>query len=235
VRKAARDKKDETSFALKYVKRAFDLVAAAAALVVLSPGLALISFLIKVTSRGPVFFLQERTGQEGRPFFIFKFRTMVKDAPQLGPDLTGAGDPRITRIGAFLRVTKLDELPNLINVVRGEMSLVGPRPDLPRFMSALTPEHRRILRFRPGLTGPTQLRYIAEEEFLSPVNIDENYVDNILVDKLASDLAYVSNWSLGKDFLLIMYTPVALLYKVFGRAAKLFPVYRTGPPEKKVK
>jgi lipopolysaccharide/colanic/teichoic acid biosynthesis glycosyltransferase len=235
VRKAARDKKDEASFGLNYVKRAFDLVGAAAALVVLSPAFAVIAFLIKVTSAGPVFFRQERTGKEGKPFFIFKFRTMVKDAPQLGPDLTGAGDPRITRVGNFLRVTKLDELPNLINVVRAEMSLVGPRPDLPRFMSALTPEHRRILRFRPGITGPTQLRYIAEEEFLSPVNIDENYVDNILVDKLASDSAYVSNWSLGEDFLLILYTPVALLYKVFGRAAKLFPMYRASPPGKRVK
>jgi lipopolysaccharide/colanic/teichoic acid biosynthesis glycosyltransferase len=235
VRKAARDNKDEVSFGLKYAKRAFDLVGAAAALTVLSPAFAVIAFLIKITSAGPVFFRQERTGKEGKPFFIFKFRTMVKDAPQLGPDLTGAGDPRITRVGNFLRVTKLDELPNLINVVRGEMSLVGPRPDLPRFMSALTPEHRRILRFRPGITGPTQLRYIAEEEFLSPVNIDDNYVDNILVDKLASDSAYVSNWSLGEDFLLILYTPVALLYKVFGRAAKLFPLYRARPPGKRVK
>ena len=235
VRRTARDKKDEASFGLKYVKRAFDLVGAAAALAVLSPAFAVIAFLIKVTSAGPVFFRQERTGKEGKPFFIFKFRTMVKDAPQLGPDLTGAGDPRITRVGNFLRVTKLDELPNLINVVRGEMSLVGPRPDRPRFMSALTPEHRRILRFRPGITGPTQLRYIAEEEFLSPVNIDENYVDNILVDKLASDSAYVSNWSLGEDFLLILYTPVALLYKVFGRAAKLFPLHRASPPGKRVK
>ncbi len=229
------DQKDDASVGRKYVKRAFDLVGATAALIVLSPAFALIAFLIKLTSPGPVFFRQERTGENGKPFFILKFRTMVKDAPQLGPDLTGAGDPRITRVGNFLRVTKLDELPNLVNVVRGEMSLVGPRPDLPRFMSALTLEQRKILTFRPGITGPTQIRYVAEEELLSPVNIDENYVDNILADKLASDLSYVSNWSLAEDLLLILYTPVALLYKVFGRAAKLFPLYRAGPPGKRAK
>ncbi len=230
-----RTKKDKPPFGRKYMKRAFDLVGAAGAITVLSPAFALIALSIKLTSAGPVFFRQERIGKNGKPFFILKFRTMVKDAPQLGPDVTGAGDPRITRVGNFLRVTKLDELPNLVNVVRGEMSLVGPRPDLPRFMSALTREQRKILAFRPGITGPTQIRYVAEEELLSPVNIDENYVDNILADKLASDLAYVSNWSLAEDLLLILYTPVALLYKVFGRAAKLFPLYRAGPPGKRAK
>jgi lipopolysaccharide/colanic/teichoic acid biosynthesis glycosyltransferase len=231
----ARSKNDGPSFGRKYVKRALDLVGAAGALVVLSPAFALIALSIKLTSAGPVFFRQERIGENGKPFFILKFRTMVKDAPQLGPHVTGAGDPRITRVGNFLRVTKLDELPNLVNVVRGEMSLVGPRPDLPRFMSALTREQREILTFRPGITGPTQIRYVAEEELLSPVNIDENYVDNILADKLASDLAYISNWSLAEDLLLILYTPVALLYKVFGRAARLFPLYRAGPPGTRAK
>jgi len=106
------------------------------------------------------------------------------------------------------------------------MSVVGPRPDLPRFMSALTPEQRIILRFRPGITGRTQIRYVAEEEFLSPVNIDENYVDNVFADKIASDLAYVSNWSFWEDISLISYTAVALIFKVFGRVTKLFPLQR---------
>jgi len=221
-------KSSEESFGQKYLKRAFDVAAASLALVVFAPVFALVAFLIKVGSPGPVFFRQERTGRGGKPFFIYKFRTMVKDAAEFGPDLTGAGDPRITRIGHVLRVTKLDELPNLFNVVRGEMSVVGPRPDLPRFMSALTPEQRRVLAFRPGITGPTQIRYVAEEEFLSPVNIDENYVDNVFADKIASDLAYVSNWSFREDILLILYTPVALLFKVFGRVTKLFPLQRRG-------
>ncbi|NIT35489.1 MAG: sugar transferase [candidate division Zixibacteria bacterium] len=219
-------KSAEEGFGQKYLKRAFDVAGASLALVVLAPVFALVAFLIKAGSAGPVFFRQERTGRGGKPFFIYKFRTMVKDAPEFGPDLTGAGDPRITRVGHLLRVTKLDELPNLINVVRGEMSLVGPRPDLPRFMSVLTPEQRTILRFRPGITGPTQIRYVAEEEFLSPVNIDENYVDNVFADKIASDLAYVSNWSFREDLLLISYTPVALLFKVFGRLTKLFPLQK---------
>jgi lipopolysaccharide/colanic/teichoic acid biosynthesis glycosyltransferase len=213
----------EATFTLKYVKHGFDVVAASLALLVLSPLFGLIALAIKLTSPGPVFFLQERTGMQGRPFSIYKFRTMVKDASRLGPGVTGAGDPRITRVGHILRVTKLDELANLINVVRGEMSIVGPRPDLPKFMSSLTPEQRRVLEFRPGMTGPTQIRYIAEEEFLSPVNIDDNYVTNVLSDKLATDLAYVNNWTFREDLLLILYTPVALLFKVFGRITGLFP------------
>ncbi len=227
ARKRLEKSYDET-FGLRYLKRAFDLAATTLALVVLAPVFALVAFLIKVGSPGPAFFRQERTGRGGKPFFIYKFRTMVKDAPEFGPDLTAAGDPRITPIGRILRVTKLDELPNLFNVIRGEMSLVGPRPDLPRFMSALTPEQRIILRFRPGITGPTQIRYVAEEEFLSPVNIDENYVDNVFADKIASDLAYVSNWSFWEDISLILYTAVALVFKVFGRVTKLLP--SQGPP-----
>jgi lipopolysaccharide/colanic/teichoic acid biosynthesis glycosyltransferase len=215
-----------SGFSYNYVKRVFDFVAASIALIVLSPIFGAAALFIKFGSRGSVFFLQERIGKGGKPFFIYKFRTMVEDAPKRGPAITGAGDPRITRVGVFLRATKMDELPNLINVVRGEMSLVGPRPDLPRFMSALTPEQRSILRFRPGLTGPTQIRYVAEEEYLSPVNIDENYVDNVLADKIASDMEYVTNWSFRRDVLLILFTPIALLFKVLGRAAKIFPMSR---------
>lgn len=216
-------------FGRKYVKRWFDAVGAACALAVLGPALGLIALAVKLTSPGPVFFRQERIGQYGRPFLIYKFRTMVREAPKLGPGITGFGDPRITPLGRLLRRAKLDELPNLINVLRGDMSFVGPRPDLPRFMSTLSPEQRLILQFRPGMTGPTQLRYIAEEELLSPVNIDEHYVENVLADKLASDLAYVTHWSFREDLLLILYTPVALAYKVLGRVAGLFPYTRRAP------
>jgi lipopolysaccharide/colanic/teichoic acid biosynthesis glycosyltransferase len=219
-----------SGFDYKYVKRAFDLASALLGLVIVAPVGAVIAALIKLSGPGPVFFLQERIGKDGKPFFIYKFRTMVPGAARLGPGVTGAGDPRITRVGNLLRVTKLDELPNLFNVVRGEMSLVGPRPDLPRFMSALTPEQRKILAFRPGLTGPTQLRYIAEEEMLSPVNIDENYVRNLFADKIASDLDYVANWSLWNDLLLILYTPVALAFTALGRLTRLFPARRLPYP-----
>ncbi len=225
-----REKVPRLGFALK---RAGDVAVAALALVVLAPVFGLIAFLIKVSSAGPVFFRQERTGRGGKPFFIYKFRTMVKDAPNLGPDLTGAGDPRVTRVGHVLRATKLDELPNLLNVVRGEMSVVGPRPDLPRFMMGLTAEQRRVLAFRPGITGPTQIRYIAEEELLSPINIDENYAENVFQDKVASDLAYVERWSLARDAVLILYTAVALTFKILGRTTRTFAHRRPpGAPAK---
>jgi len=204
------------------LKRGLDVVFACGALLTLAPLFLLLAFLIKVTSPGPVFFLQQRTGRFGKPFFIYKFRTMVKEASSVGPAVTGAGDPRVTALGRILRATKLDELPNLFNVIRGEMSIVGPRPDLPRFMMTLTPEQRLILNFRPGITGPTQIRYIAEEELLSPVNIDENYLENVFRDKIASDLAYVANWSLGRDAVLVLYTAVALAFKIMGRFTRVF-------------
>lgn len=189
----------------------------AASLLVLTataPALAVIALLIAATSRGGPFFRQQRTGLYGRPFFILKFRTMVKDAPRLGPGVTGAGDPRVTPIGRFLRATKLDELPNFVNVLRGEMSVVGPRPDLPRFMITLSPEQRRILDCRPGITGITQLRYIAEEEMLSPINVDDDYVENVLKDKIRTDLAYVEGYSFGGDMIIIARTVAALITKV---------------------
>jgi lipopolysaccharide/colanic/teichoic acid biosynthesis glycosyltransferase len=217
------------TFPYRYLKRWFDVSAAAAALVVLSPVLAAIALTVVLTSEGPALFRQERTGRYGKPFFIYKFRTMVRDASILGSAITAAGDPRITAVGRLLRATKLDELPNLVNVLRGEMSIVGPRPDLPLFMSSLTREQREVLQFRPGLTGPTQIRYIAEEELLSPVNIDEDYAENVLQDKIASDLDYVKNWTFGRDLVLVFKTGGALAFKVsvrvkralgFGRPAR---------------
>jgi len=210
-------------------KRAFDVVFSVAVLVLSGPLFGVAAALIKLGSRGPVFFRQERVGRGGKPFFIYKFRTMVSDAPALGPGITAAGDPRVTRVGHLLRVTKLDELPNFVNVLRGEMSVVGPRPDLPRFMTTLTAEQRRLLDFRPGITGPTQIRYIAEEEMLSPVNIDDNYVENVLRDKIVSDLDYVTRWTFGRDALFILYTVVALVFKLMGRMTRTFRLTRPAP------
>jgi len=210
-------------------KRGFDVVFSAAVLVVFGPLFGVAAALIKLGSPGPVFFRQERVGRDGKPFFIYKFRTMVSDAPALGPGITAAGDPRVTRVGHLLRVTKLDELPNFVNVLGGEMSVVGPRPDLPRFMTTLTAEQRRLLDFRPGITGPTQIRYIAEEEMLSPVNIDDNYVENVLRDKIVSDLDYVTRWNLGRDVLFILYTVVALVFKLMGRMTRTFRLTRATP------
>ncbi len=232
LRRGAGTRPEKPSRVARAFKRAFDVVASLGALAAFAPLGALIAAAVTLDSRGPVFFRQERTGRGGKPFFILKFRTMVRNAAAIGPGITGAGDPRITKVGQLLRVTKLDELPNIVNVLKGEMSVVGPRPDLPRFMTVLTPDQRRILAFRPGLTGPTQIRYIAEEEMLSPINIDDNYVENVFRDKIASDLTYIENWSLGRDFVLILYTPVALLFKVFGRLTRTFKPRPAAPPPK---
>jgi lipopolysaccharide/colanic/teichoic acid biosynthesis glycosyltransferase len=164
-----------------------------------------------------VFFRQERVGRDGKPFVMWKFRTMIPDAAKKGSAITGAGDSRITRIGRVLRLTKIDELPNLLNVLTGDMSLVGPRPELPQFFENLSEEEKLILTVRPGITGPTQLRYISEEEMLAPVNIDENYAESVLRDKLKSDIRYVRERSFLRDIGLIFATFFAIAFKLLGR------------------
>jgi lipopolysaccharide/colanic/teichoic acid biosynthesis glycosyltransferase len=141
------------------MKRLFDIVASAAGLILLSPVMLLTALLIKLDSRGPVFFKQQRVGKGFRPFLIYKFRTMVEDAPQRGSSITVGADPRITRIGRFLRKTKFDELPQLINVLKGDMSLVGPRPEVPRYVEMFRDDYEEILRVRPGITDTASLKY----------------------------------------------------------------------------
>jgi lipopolysaccharide/colanic/teichoic acid biosynthesis glycosyltransferase len=148
------------------MKRLFDIVFAAVGLVVLSPLLLLVAVAVKVSSRGPVLFRQERIGQGGRAFYIVKFRSMVANAENAGPSITPEGDPRVTRIGRFLRKTKLDELPQLWNVLVGEMSFVGPRPEVPKYVSQYTPEQRRVLELKPGITDLATLEFRKEEEML---------------------------------------------------------------------
>src|SRR5690349_10756027 len=149
------------------MKRIFDLVVAGAALVMLSPLLALIAVAIMLESDGPVIFRQTRVGLNFRPFEILKFRTMVKDASLRGPRLTSEGDPRITRVGRVLRRWKLDELPQLVNVLHGQMSLVGPRPELPEYVEKFRDEYATILSVRPGLTDPSSIQYLSESVLLA--------------------------------------------------------------------
>ena len=134
------------------MKRLFDVVAAAIGLVILSPLMALVALLIKVDSPGPVFFRQHRVGKDFRPFQIYKFRTMVQKAPLRGGLITAGVDPRVTRVGNFLRQTKIDELPQLINVLKGDMSLVGPRPEVPQYVEMFRKDYEQILSVRPGIT-----------------------------------------------------------------------------------
>ena len=194
------------------MKRPFDIVAAAAGLIVLSPLFAIIAVLIKWDSDGPVFFKQSRVGRHFRPFFIYKFRTMLSDAPAKGSLLTVGDDPRITRVGRWLRRTKLDELPQLINILAGDMSFVGPRPEVERYVRLFRTEYAEILQVRPGITDLASLKYRAESTLLarSP-KPEEEYVTRILPDKLRLGQQYVRDLSLGRDVMLIARTLAAVV------------------------
>ncbi|MGZ5236276.1 MAG: sugar transferase [Caldimonas sp.] len=184
------------------VKRALDFVAALFGLVLLAPLFAVIAAAIKLESPGPVFFRQERVGRHGRPFRIFKFRTMAAaPAGHGGPQVTAAGDSRITRVGAWLRRFKVDELAQLIDVLRGTMSLVGPRPEVPRYVEHYPPEWReRLLSVRPGITDFASVRYRDEGELLAAADDPEReYLEVVLPAKLQYALDYVDNPTLGTD------------------------------------
>ena len=176
-------------------------------LVVMSPLLLIVCALVKLTSSGPVFYRQERVGEGGRPFNIVKFRSMVVDADRRGPGLTSAGDPRVTRCGAVLRRLKIDELPQLWNVLKGDMSLVGPRPELPVYVANYDPQQRVVLTVRPGITDCASIAFRWEEDLLAQrSNPEQFYKEDVLPRKLALNLEYVANMSLKYDFLLMVRT-----------------------------
>jgi lipopolysaccharide/colanic/teichoic acid biosynthesis glycosyltransferase len=178
-----------------------------AGLVVLAPLLALIAIVVKCSSRGPVLFRQQRIGLEGREFFIRKFRTMRHQPQSGGPVITAAGDPRVTSAGKILRRCKLDELPQLWNVMRGDMSLVGPRPELPLYVSGYTAAQRKVLSVRSGITDPASLTYRQEENLLVTVkDPDAFYREVVLPDKLRLNLEYIQNISFFYDLKLIVST-----------------------------
>ena len=190
------------------MKRLFDLVAASAALIVLSPLLIAVAIAVRMTSRGPVIYRGPRIGRGGAPFDILKFRTMVSGA---GPGITTRDDPRVTRVGRILRRLKIDELPQLVNILRGEMSLVGPRPEAPEYVALYTEEQRRVLSVRPGLTSAASLRYRREEDLLHGDDWRTRYVNEIMPDKLREDLDYVDHRSFAGDLKLIARTLAALV------------------------
>lgn len=196
-------------------KRIFDFSASLLGLICLSPLLAVIAVAIRIESAGPAFFLQERVGLRGKLFRIVKFRTMRLNAPREGLQITVGADPRITRVGALLRKTKLDELPQLINVLKGEMSLVGPRPEVPAFMARYTPGQRAvILSVRPGITDFAAIEFSDEADILARAkNPEEAYVNEIMPKKFALYKRYVDERSLWLDLKLIGKT----LLKIAGR------------------
>lgn len=193
------------------LKRSFDVAAAVLGLLCLSPLFLAIAVLIKLDSDGPVFFRQERIGREFQPFRIVKFRTMAKDAPQKGASITVGRDPRITRMGRVLRSTKLDELPQLLNVVRGEMSVVGPRPELRRYVERFRADYEDILTVRPGLTDAASLRFRDEAALLATFeNPEETYLTRVLPEKIELGKQYARSCSLVADIVLIFRTVAAL-------------------------
>lgn len=189
-----------------FIKRVIDVFISVTGLLLLLPGFILISTLIKVTSRGPVFFRQERVGLNGRTFQIIKFRTMITASPndQL---LTVKGDTRITRIGKYLRKYKLDELPQLYNVLKGEMSLAGPRPEVPKYVKTYSKEQLQVLTVKPGITDYASIKYYYENELLDLIeNPEEIYIKKIMPDKLAQNLKYIEECSLATDLKIISLT-----------------------------
>jgi lipopolysaccharide/colanic/teichoic acid biosynthesis glycosyltransferase len=189
------------------LKRLFDIVVAGLGLVLASPVLLVAAIAVKLSSPGPVLFLQQRMGRNFEPFWIYKFRTMIVDAPQRGAQITAGADPRITRVGAFLRKTKLDELPQLWNVLRGDMSFVGPRPEVPRYVEMFADDYREVLSVRPGLTDPASLKFRHESEILGQAADPEaEYVQRILPEKIALAKQYIARSSLAYDVRLLCET-----------------------------
>ena len=191
----------------RIAKRIFDVVVSAVALVASSPLLLVLALLIKIGSRGPVFYRGVRVGRNGKPFRMFKFRTMVPDADKIGGPSTAGDDPRLTRIGAWMRGYKLDELPQFLNVLLGHMSFVGPRPEVQHYVDMYTPEERRLLSVRPGITDYASLRFSNEAEILrGEGDPEEAYMRLIRPEKIRLGLEYVDGWSLRDDIKILRMT-----------------------------
>ncbi len=193
------------------LKRGMDLVLGLIATVVLLPAGLIIALAVVADSSGAAIYGARRVGRGGRQFTMYKFRSMAQGADQAGPGVTGAYDYRITRVGAFLRRTKLDELPQLINVLKGDMSLVGPRPEAPAYVEMWTPDELEVLRVRPGVTGPAQIAYVDEEELLAAPDPDVVYESELLHAKLAMDMEYARHYALRRDLSLLWRTVASIL------------------------
>jgi lipopolysaccharide/colanic/teichoic acid biosynthesis glycosyltransferase len=194
------------------LKRAMDIVLSLVGIVVLSPLLALIAAAVAIDSPGGVFYRQVRVGRGGRTFRIFKFRTMVSDADKRGLLITVGADARVTRVGRILRKTKLDELAQLLNVLKGDMSFVGPRPEVPRYVALYTPAQRSVLLVRPGITDYASVAYRDENERLRDAADPERvYIEEIMPAKLELNRQYLSQISVWTDIRLILRTVAAVV------------------------
>jgi len=189
------------------MKRSLDIFLSCIGLIILLPFFAVIAMLIKFDSKGPVFFRQERIGRNFIAFKIYKFRTMTVDAANKGPQITVGGDKRVTRIGKFLRKYKIDELPQLINVLKGEMSFVGPRPEVRKYVELFKQDYQKLLKIRPGITDPASVKYSEEESVLSlSNNWEEDYIKRILPEKIQLSSQYINHHNMLIDLNLIFKT-----------------------------
>lgn len=190
-----------------FLKRGFDFIASTIGFILISPILVIISVLIKLTSKGPILFKQKRVGRYGKEFNILKFRTMVVNAEKLGKQITVGKDSRITKVGAFLRKYKFDELPQLINVIKGDMSLVGPRPEVPKYVELYNEKQRRVLDVRPGITDYASIEYRDENSILGRVdNPEEYYINVIMPHKIDLNMKYIEKNNVLIDIEIIFKT-----------------------------
>lgn len=188
-------------------KRCFDIVLSGIGLLLLSPALLLLSIAIKTDSKGPVFYRQTRVGRNNRDFQILKFRTMVVDSDKIGPPLTVQDDPRITRVGRFIRKYRLDEFSQLFNVFAGSMSLVGPRPEVRKYVDAYKPEYMATLLVRPGITAPASIAFKDEGELLrGSEHPEQDYIEKILPGKMELNLKYIRELSFWRDIRILFNT-----------------------------
>ena len=192
--------------------RFFDFILSLVGLVVLAPIFIMLAIWIKIDSKGPVFYKQVRVGQNGINFGLFKFRSMVVDADKKGLITVGGRDPRITRSGYFIRKYKLDELPQLINVLVGDMSLVGPRPEVRKYVDLYTDEQQKVLSVKPGITDYASIEYMDENEILGKSSDPEKtYIEEIMPEKIKYNMKYISNKSLFEYFKIILLTVLKIV------------------------
>lgn len=195
------------------IKRLFDIFCSSIGLIILSPILLLLALLIKLESKGPVFFLQTRVGLNNTDFKLFKFRSMFMDAEKRGQLTVGMRDPRITRMGYYLRKFKLDELPQLLNVIKGDMSLVGPRPEVRKYVNLYNTKQMQVLTVRPGITDYASIKFINENELLAQANDPEAfYISDIMPQKLELNISYIEQKGFFKDISLILKTFLKIIY-----------------------
>lgn len=195
-------------------KRLYDLLFASLGLLLLSPLLAVIAVAVRLSDGGPVCFKQQRVGRHGRLFWIWKFRTMVVNADKLGISVTKGGDSRITPAGRILRRTKVDELPQLWNVLRGDMSFVGPRPEVPRYVEHYTPVQREILKLKPGITDLATLEFRNEEELLRTApDVEKFYIECCIPRKIELNLLYARRAGICQDTWIILQTLLPWIHK----------------------